>query len=157
MHKVDELTAQLLLEYWGGGFEMIYRDTENGLVYLKDYTILFWTLDLEDRDSQIRPEGFIKYERRKDFSVLASHRRGVFAMKAMFDVGVREGASRSKGRTGVPQFRHADERRVHGQGKTDNEHVPLCFRYRGVNPIHRRSSCVTVGLKSVFRRSWNQN
>ena len=49
MHKVDELTGQMLLEYWGGGFEMIYRDTGNGLVYLKDYTILFWTLDLEDR------------------------------------------------------------------------------------------------------------
>ena len=83
MHKVDELTGQMLLKYWGGGFEMIYRDTGNGLVYLKDYTILFWTLDLEDRDSEIRPEGFIKYERREGFSVLTSHRRGVFAMKAI--------------------------------------------------------------------------
>ena len=88
MHKVDELTAQMLLEYWGGGYEVIYREAGNGLVYLKDYTILFWTLDLEDRDSEIRPEGFIKYERREDFSVLTSHRQGVFAMKAIADVGV---------------------------------------------------------------------
>lgn len=88
LHKVDELTGQMLIEYWGGGYEVIYREMGNGLVYLKDYTILFWTLDLEDRNSEIRPEGFIKYERREDFSILTSYRQGVFAMKAIVDVGV---------------------------------------------------------------------
>ena len=45
MHKVDELTAQMLLEYWGWGYEVIHREASNGLVFLKDYTILFWALD----------------------------------------------------------------------------------------------------------------
>ena len=131
MHKVDELTGQMLLEYWGGGFEMIYRDTGNGLVYLKDYTILFWTLDLEDRDSQIRPEGFIKYERREDFSVLTSHRRGVFAMKAIPDVGV------PRGRVTIEkpdrEYLNSDMQMnvvctVRGRRMTNM--YPLCFRYR---------------------------
>lgn len=87
MHKVDALTAQMLLKFWGGGYEVICRESGNGLVHLKDYTILFWAVDLEDRDCEIHPEGFIKYERREEFSLLAFDRQGVFAMKPIFDVG----------------------------------------------------------------------
>ena len=87
LHKIDELTSQMLLTYWGGGYEVIYRQVGNGLTYLKSYTILFWTLDLEDNNADYRPEGFIKYERRDDFSILISYRQGVFNLKGMMDVG----------------------------------------------------------------------
>lgn len=88
LHKVDELTGQMLLTYWGGGYEIIYRKKGGGLSYLNDYTIIFWTLDLEDSNSDYNPEGFIKYERRDDFSVLISYRQGEFNLKGMVDVGV---------------------------------------------------------------------
>ena len=88
LHKMDELTSQMLLTYWGGGYEVIYRQVGNGLTYLKNYTILFWTLDLEDNNADYRPEGFVKYERRDDFSVLTSYRQGVFNLKGMVDVGM---------------------------------------------------------------------
>ena len=87
LHKMDELTGRMLLEYWGGGYEVIYRKIGGGLTYLKDYTIIFWTLDLEDDDSDYRPEGFIKYERRDEFSILTSYRQGVFNLKGMLDAG----------------------------------------------------------------------
>ena len=88
LHKVDELTGEMLLNYWGGGYEVIYRKIGGGLAYLQDYTIIFWTLDLEQDGSEYRPEGFIKYERRDDVSILISERRGVFNMKGMVDVGM---------------------------------------------------------------------
>ena len=88
LHKMDELTSQMLLTYWGGGYEVIYRKVGNGLTYLKDYTILFWTLDLEDNNAGYQPEGFVKYERRDDFSLLTSYRQGIFNLQGMMDVGM---------------------------------------------------------------------
>ena len=88
LHKIDELTGQMLLTYWGGGYEVIYRQIGGDLCYLDEYTILFWTLNLDDSDADYQPEGFIKYERREDFSILISYRQGVFNLKAMFDVGI---------------------------------------------------------------------
>ena len=88
LHKMDELTGQMLLTYWGGGYEVIYRQVGNGLTYLQDYTILFWTLDMEDNDAEYQPEGFVKYERRDDFSILISYRQGVFNVNGMMDVGM---------------------------------------------------------------------
>ena len=131
MHKVDELTGQMLLEYWGGGFEVIYRDTGNGLVYLKDYTILFWILDLEDRNSEIHPEGFIKYERREDFSVLTSHRQGVFAMKAIPDVGVLRGSVTIE-RPDREYFNSDMQMNVvcTVRGRRITNMYPLCYRYK---------------------------
>ena len=131
MHKVDELTGQMLLEYWGGGFEVIYRDTGNGLVYLKDYTILFWILDLEDRNSEIRPEGFIKYERREDFSVLTSHRQGVFSMKAIPDVGVPRGSVTIE-RPDREYFNSDMQMDVvcTVRGRRITNMYPLCYRYK---------------------------
>lgn len=131
MHKKDELTGQMLLEYWGGGFEVIYRDTGNGLVYLKDYTILFWMLDLEDRNAEIRPEGFIKYERREDFSVLAFHRQGVFAVKAIPDIGV-PGRSATIERPDREYFNSEMQMNVvcTVRGRRITNIYPLCFRYR---------------------------
>ena len=89
LHKMDELTSQMLLTYWGGGYEVIYRQVGNGLTYLKSYTILFWTLDLEDNNADYQPEGFVKYERRDDFSILISYRQGR---------GIGAGSRRSPGR-----------------------------------------------------------
>lgn len=88
LHKVDELTGKMLLDYWGGGYEVIYRKVGGGLAYLHDYTIFFWTLDLQEDNSEYQPEGFIKYERRDEFSILASDRQGVFNLKSMVDVGM---------------------------------------------------------------------
>ena len=88
LHKMDELTSEMLLTYWGGGYEVIYRQVGNGLTYLDDYTIFFWTLDLESDDTHYCPEGFIKYERRDDFSILTSYRQGVFNLNGMVDVGM---------------------------------------------------------------------
>ena len=88
LHKIDELTGQMLLNYWGGGYEVIYRQIGGGLTYLNEYTLLFWTLDLDDRKAEYRPEGFIKYERRDDFSILISYRQGMFNFKGMVDVDV---------------------------------------------------------------------
>ena len=88
LHKIDELTGQMLLTYWGGGYEVIYRQVGGGLTYLNEYTILFWTLDLNDRKAEYQPEGFIKYERRDDFSILISHRQGMFNLQGMVDVGL---------------------------------------------------------------------
>ena len=131
MHKVDELTGQMLLEYWGGGYEVIYRETGNGLVYLKDYTIMFWALDLEDRDSEIRPEGFIKYERREDFSLLTSYRQGKFAIKAIADVGVprRSVTIERPDREYLNSDMHMNVVcTVRGRRMTNM--YPLCYRYR---------------------------
>ncbi|MXW20141.1 MAG: hypothetical protein F4Z95_05000 [Gammaproteobacteria bacterium] len=89
LHKVDELTGRMLIGYWGGGYEVIYRQVGDGLAYLNDYTILFWTLDLEDEGSECWPEGFIKYKRRDDCSILVSYRQGEFTLKGMVDVGMR--------------------------------------------------------------------
>ena len=69
LHKMDELTGEILLTYWGGGYEVIYREVGDGLRYLADYTIFFWTLDLEDDEAHYLPEGFLKYERREDLSL----------------------------------------------------------------------------------------
>lgn len=131
MHKVDELTGQMLLEYWGGGYEVIYREPGNGLVYLKDYTILLWTLDLEDTNSEIWPEGFIKYERREEFSVLTSYRQGVFAMKALADVGVPQ--RRFTIERPDPEYLNSDMHMnvvctVRGRRMTG--FYPFCHRYR---------------------------
>ena len=87
LHRVDELTGQMLMGYWGGGYEVIHRQMGGGLTYLKDYTIFFWTLDLEDNGAEYQPDGFIKYERQDDFSVLLSYRRGQFNTNGMVDVG----------------------------------------------------------------------
>ena len=87
LHKIDELTSRMLLTYWGGGYEVIYRQVGNGLAYLKDYTILFWTLDLDDNKADYRPDGFIKYERKDAYSILISYRQGLFNLKGMMDVG----------------------------------------------------------------------
>ncbi len=131
MHKVDELTGQMLIEYWGGGFEVIYRDTGNGLVYLKNYTILFSTLDLEDRNSEIHPEGFIKYERRENFSVLTSHRQGVFAIKAISDVGVLRGSVTIE-RPDREHFNSDMQMNVvcTVRGRRITNLYPLCYRYK---------------------------
>ena len=158
MHKVDELTAQMLLEYWGGGYEVIYREAGNGLVYLKDYTILFWALDLEDRDSEIHPEGFIKYERREDFSALTFDRQGVFAMKPIFDVGDprasitierpdREYLNSDMYMNVVLTFR----------GRRTTGMYPICYRYRQgeSNPsqiILRDDGRVEIGLSAEMER-----
>ena len=156
MHKVDELTAQMLLKYWGGGYEVIYREAGNGLVYLKDYTILFWALDLEDRDSEIHPEGFIKYERREDFSVLTSHRQGVFAMKAIADVGVpgRSVTIKKPDR----EYLNSDMQMnvvCTVRGRRITNLYPLCYRYkRGEsNPskiILGDDGRVNIGLSAEF-------
>ena len=89
LHKMDELTSQMLLTYWGGGYEVIFREIGNGLTYLDDYTIFFSTLDLDDQEAEYRPEGFLKYQRRDDFSILVSYRQGIFNVHGMVDVGVR--------------------------------------------------------------------
>ena len=88
LHKVDELTSQMLLTYWGGGYEVIYRKVGDGLTYLDDYTIFFWTLDLDDDNAGYQPEGILKYERRDDYSILLTYRQGVFDLKGMIDVGL---------------------------------------------------------------------
>lgn len=67
---------------------MIYRQVGNGLTFLASYTILFWALNLEDDNEDYRPDGFIKYERRADHSVLISYRQGVFNLKGLVDVGL---------------------------------------------------------------------
>ena len=88
LHKLDEATGQMLLAYWGGGYEVIYREAGNGLTYLRDYTIFFWTLDLDDEDAVYRPDGILKYQRRDDASILLSYRQGVFNLQGMVDVGM---------------------------------------------------------------------
>ena len=125
MHKVDELTGQMLLEYWGGGFEVIYRDTGNGLVYLKDYTILF--LDPGPRRQELRdPPGGI-HQVRAAGGLLGTDLPPSGCLRDEGNTrrrcSERERHDRKAGQ-GVLQFRHADERRVHGQGKTNHEHVP---------------------------------
>ena len=158
MHKVDELTAQMLLKYWGGGYEVIYREAGNGLVYLKDYTILFWALDLEDRDSEIHPEGFIKYERREDFSVLTFDRQGVFAMKPIFDVGdprVSVTIERPD-REYLNSDMHMNVVRTIRGRRTTGMH-PFCYRYRRgeSNPsqiILRDDGRVKIGLSAEMER-----
>ena len=52
LHKMDEATSQMLLTYWGGGYEVIFREIGNGLTYINDYTIFFWTLDLDDENAE---------------------------------------------------------------------------------------------------------
>ena len=88
LHKMDEATSQMLLTYWGGGYEVIFREIGNGLTYIDDYTIFFWTLELDDENAEYRPEGFLKYQRRDDFSILISYRQGIFNLQGMVDVGV---------------------------------------------------------------------
>ena len=88
LHKMDEATSQMLLTYWGGGYEVIFRETGNGLTYIDDYTIFFWTLDLDDENAEYRPEGFLKYQRRDDSSILISYCQGIFNLQGMVDVGM---------------------------------------------------------------------
>ena len=88
LHKLDEATGQMLLAYWGGGYEVIYHEAGNGLTYLRDYTIFFWTLDLDDEDAVYRPDGILKYQRRDDASIMLSYRQGVPNLQGMVDVGM---------------------------------------------------------------------
>lgn len=88
LHKMDEATSQMLRAFWGGGYEVIFRETGNGLTYLGDYTIFFWLLDLDDKEAEYQPEGILKYQRRDAFSVLFSYRQGVFNPQGMVDVGL---------------------------------------------------------------------
>ena len=98
---MDELTGQMLLEYWGGGYEVIYREAGNGLVYLKDYTIMFWALDLEDRDSEIRPGGLHQVRAARGFLVTDVPTARACSRRRRSPTSVLRGeVSRSKGRTG---------------------------------------------------------
>ncbi len=87
LYKMDEIPAKSLLNYWGGGYEIIYRNENGDLEYLKDYTIVFWVMDLEKEAAEIEPEGFLKYENRGEFSIIFSYRQGKFNTTVLRDVG----------------------------------------------------------------------
>ena len=70
LHQIDSLTGRSLLEYWGGGYEIIYKDKDGKYRYLDDYTMVFWAADLGNPRADLKPLGLVRHERRGDASLL---------------------------------------------------------------------------------------
>ena len=162
LHKMDELTGKMLLNYWGGGYEVIYRKVGGGLTYLSDYTIIFWTLDLEEENSEYQPEGFIKYERRDEFSILISHRQGVFNLKGMVDVGmpIRPITTEKPDREYLNSDIHMNVVCTR-RGNTITNMYPFCHRYKSgeLNPsviILQDDNRIDIGTSEDFSREMNR-
>ena len=70
LHQIDSLTGRSLLEYWGGGYEIIYKDKDGKYRYLDDYTMVFWAADLDNPRADLQPLGLVRHERQSDLSLL---------------------------------------------------------------------------------------
>ena len=60
-----------LFEGWGGAYDLIYQDSDKVFQYLDEYTIFFRVFDVAQADKGIQPTNILKYERRRDVSLIA--------------------------------------------------------------------------------------
>lgn len=76
IHQIDSLSGKSLIEYWGGGYEMIYLNRNRKFQYLNEYTMTYWTIDLDEEESTIEPFSILRYERNEQYSVIFTHEYG---------------------------------------------------------------------------------
>jgi len=89
LHTIDSLTGRSLLEFWGGGYEVIYYDQVDGFRFLEEYTFVFWQLDVDDPVGRLAPRGVLRYERRQDCSLIFSYENEMFEVFAFVDIAER--------------------------------------------------------------------
>ena len=87
LNKLDSLTYQSLLNYWGGGYEIIYYHNENGFQYLDEYSTVFWMLDLEQSEPDLSPLGLMRYHRMDEYSLIYTFDKGKYGAFRVGNIG----------------------------------------------------------------------
>ncbi|WP_153040882.1 hypothetical protein [Pseudovibrio sp. Ad13] len=85
LNKLDSLTSKYLLEYWGGGYEVIYYNGKK-FQFLDDYSSVNWLFDISQNKPQFVPLSLIKYKREENYSVFFCNQNGEFHIFAGSDI-----------------------------------------------------------------------
>lgn len=92
LHQIDSLTGRTILEYWGGGYEIVFYDVNEGkFKHLEKYTIVFWNINLGVSEG-MTPYGVLHYDRCVEESIIYTHGQSglnIFPVKDICDFSKR--------------------------------------------------------------------
>ena len=76
MYWKEFTSSKNIFDAWGGGYDLIYQDSNKMFRYLDDYTVVLRLFDVDQADKGIQLWNLFKYERRTDLSFIMMMNQG---------------------------------------------------------------------------------